>query len=201
MLEDWEPKTKLGKAVKAGEITDIDEILKAGKVILEPEIVDMLLPELKSVTIEIRPTQRVTDSGRRISYRAVVLVGDGNGHIGVGVGKSSEVRSAIEYATKNAKKNIIYVPRGCGSWECQCNMEHSIPFEVSGKESSSIVELKPAPRGIGLAANDTIKEVLSLVGIKDVWSRARGSTSNRYNIVLATIKALKKLNRRNDNNE
>ena len=201
MLEDWEPKTKLGKAVKAGEITDIDEILKAGKVILEPEIVDMLLPDLKSVTIEIRPTQRVTDSGRRISYRAVVLVGDGNGHIGVGVGKSSEVRSAIEYAVKNAKKNIIYVPRGCGSWECQCNLDHSIPFAVSGKESSSIVELKPAPRGIGLAANDTIKEVLSLVGIKDVWSRARGSTSNRYNIVLATIKALKKLNRRNDNNE
>ena len=195
MLEDWEPKTKLGMAVKNGEISSIDEILDKGKAILEPEIVDMLIPDLKVVNLELNRTQRVTDSGRRTTYRSVVLVGDGKGHVGVGSGKATEVRAAIEAATRNAKKNIMKIVRGCGSWECQCNLDHSIPFAVSGKESSSIVELKAAPRGLGLAANNTIKEVLKLAGIKDVWSRARGSTGNKYNVVLATLKALKKLNK------
>ncbi len=193
MLEDWEPKTKLGKMVKSNEITSIDEILDKKKVILESEIVDYLLPNLKSINLGVNVTQRVTDSGRRMSYRAVVLVGDEQGHVGVGVAKSSEYRKALDYALKNAKKNIIRVEMGCGSWECKCDLKHSIKFQVEGKESSSIVVLKPAPRGVGLAANDTVKAVLSLVGIKDVWAKVRGSTRNRYNVVLATIKALKKL--------
>jgi small subunit ribosomal protein S5 len=193
MFMEWEPKTKLGRMVKEGKFASLDEVLATGKPILEPEIVDYFIPNLKSVTIEINATQRMTDSGRRTSYRAIVLVGDEKGHVGYGVGKANEVAAAIAKATQEAKKNIIKVNLGCGSWECRCGQPHSIPFSVEGKESASQVVLKPAPRGLGLVANETIKQVLSLAGVKDVWSQARGSTGNKYNIVLATFKALRKL--------
>ncbi len=191
--EEWEPKTRLGKMVKSGEISDIDEILEKGYKVLEPEIVDYLIPDLNVETIDISTTQRTTDSGRRSSFRVIVMVGDGKGHVGVGVGKASEIGPAINYATRKAKQNIIKVPMGCGSWECRCGMPHSIPLAVNGKEASTEVVLKPAPRGVGLAANDTVKKVLKMAGVKDIWSQARGSTSNKYNMIIATIKALKKL--------
>ena len=191
---EWQPRTKLGKMVKEGQITNIDEILDSGRKILEPEIVDYLIPELKHEVISLTTTQRTTDSGRRSTFRAIVLVGDQKGHVGVGVGKSSEARDAIEYATKDAKKNLIKVSMGCGSWECQCGLVHSIKEKVEGKRSSTFIELKPAPRGLGLAANETVKKVLEFAGVKDVWSKARGSTGNKYNMILATIEALNKLN-------
>lgn len=194
--KEWIPKTKTGKLVKEGKITNIDQILDARKKILEPEIVDSLISNLKSEVISLTTTQRVTDSGRRPSFRVIVLVGDMNGHVGVGVGKSKEARGAIEYATRDAKKNLIKIQRGCGSWECQCKREHSMLERSEGKESSTYIELKPAPRGLGLAANDTVKKVLNFAGIKDVWSTARGSTGNRYNMIVATIKALKNLNKK-----
>ncbi|MGB9719174.1 MAG: 30S ribosomal protein S5 [Candidatus Anstonellales archaeon] len=194
-LENWEPKTKLGKTVKKGEVADIDAILESGEKILEPEIVDMLIPDIKAETILITPTQRTTDSGRKVSFRAIVAVGDGKGHVGVGVGKSQEVGPAVDYGTKQAKKNIIKVKMGCGSWECQCGHPHSLPRMVVGREGSTIVTLKPAPRGLGLAANDNIKIILKLAGIKDVWSSARGATDNVYNTITATIKALDSLNK------
>ena len=193
-IEEWKPKTKLGKEVKEGKITNIDEILESGRKILESEIVDALLPEIKHEVISLKTTQRVTDSGRRTSFRAIVLVGDYNGHVGLGVGKSKEARDAIEYALKDAKKHIIKVKRGCGSWECQCGTEHSIPRRVEGRESSTSIVLKPAPRGLGLAANETVKKVLIFAGVKDIWSQARGSTANVYNMMVATIKALNSLN-------
>lgn len=192
--KEWKPRTKLGKMVKEGKITNIDEILDSGKKIMEAEIVDYLIPELKHEVISLTTTQRTTDSGRRSTFRAIVLVGDMKGHVGVGVGKSSEARDAIEYATKDAKKNIIKVSMGCGSWECQCGIEHSVKEKVEGKRSSTYIELKPAPRGLGLAANDTVKKVLEFAGVKDVWSKARGSTGNKYNMILATIEALNRLN-------
>ncbi len=196
MLEDWEPKTKLGKMVKEGKFANIDEVLDSPYKILEPEIVDYFLPNLQSETFEIRMTQRVTDSGRRNSYRVVVLVGDGQGHVGYGVGKASELRTAIDYATKQAKMNLIRVPLGCGSWECRCEYNHSLPLAVEGREASTIVTLKPAPRGLGLAASDTVKRVLRLAGVKDVWSQSRGSTSNRFNAIIATFRALRSLTER-----
>ncbi|MEM4195214.1 MAG: 30S ribosomal protein S5 [Candidatus Anstonellales archaeon] len=194
-LENWEPKTKVGKAVKKGEITDVDAILESGVKILEPEIVDMLIPDLKAETILVSPTQRTTDSGRKVSFRAIVAVGDEKGHVGVGVGKSQEVGPAVDYATKQAKKNIIKVKMGCGSWECRCGRPHSLPRMVVGREGSTVVTLKPAPRGLGLAANDTVKTILKLAGIKDVWSKARGATDNVYNTIVATISALDSLNK------
>lgn len=193
--EKWEPKTEMGRKVKSGEITDIDDILRTGRPILEPEIIDMLIPDLKVETLRISTTQRVTDSGRRISFKSIVLVGDGKGHFGFGVGKAAEIGPAINYATRDAKKNIMYISRGCGSWECQCSDNHSIAFAVSGKQSSTSVSLKPAPRGLGLAVNDNIKLVAQLIGIRDLWGQARGSTDNVYNSLIATVRALKKLNK------
>ncbi len=192
-IEEWEPKTKIGQKVKSGEITSLEQIEEMGAKILEHEIASALFPNLESETLLIKTTQRVTDSGRKIKFRVIVLVGDRNGHIGIGVGKSEEVRPAITYAIKDAKKHMVSVLRGCGSWECRCDTSHSIPEETRGKMGSTIVILKPAPKGVGLVCNDTIKKVLTLAGIKDVWSQTQGNTSNIYNTAMATIKALRNL--------
>ena len=129
-----------------------------------------------------------------MTYRVVVLVGDLKGHVGIGTGKSEEVKPAIEAAVKTAKKQIISVKKGCGSWECECDRDHSIPFKTKGKVGSVSVELKPAPRGLGLVANAVIKRVLMFAGINDILSAARGSTTNLYNTASATIKALDNIN-------
>ena len=195
MNGEWSPKTKIGKKVKEKEITDIDEILTSGHPILEPEIVDILIHDLKSETINIGTTQRVTDSGRKMKFRAIVVIGDGKGHVGLGAGKSEEIKPAIGYANREAKKKLIKVPMGCGSWECRCNETHSIPQRTEGKEGSTKVILYPAPKGVNLAANRIIKKVLNMAGVSDVWSKTSGTTSNKYNTASATINALNNLNK------
>ncbi len=190
---EWVPKTELGRKVASGQITSIDEIILSGEKILESEIVDKLLPDLKDEILKLGTTQRVTDSGRKIRFRAVVVVGDGHGHVGIGAGKSDEVRPAIENAIRDAKMNIIYVPFGCGSWECGCGTRHSLPVKVSGKCGSVSVMLKPAPRGVGIVGNNVVKKVLSKVGLSDVWSHSKGHTSTRYNTAIAVYRALKEL--------
>lgn len=192
-MTEWIPKTNLGRSVKAGEYKTIDEVIASGKRILESEIIDFLVPNLRAEILEVRATQRVTDSGRKISYRVLAVVGDERGHVGYGVGKSQELAIAKEKAINNAKRNIISVKLGCGSWECRCSLDHSIPRKTSAKVSATYVELLPAPRGLGLVANDNIKIILSLAGVKDVWSSVRGSKSNILALVAATFKALKQL--------
>jgi small subunit ribosomal protein S5 len=191
--EMWDPKTELGKKVKAGEITTVEQIFMTGKPIIESEILDVLLPDLEFETLSVSSTQRVTDSGKRNQFRVVVVLGDKKGHVGVGVGKSVEMSPAIDYATRNAKKNIISIKQGCGSWECKCQVSHSLPQRTEGKEGSTKVTLKPAPRGLGLAANDTVKKVLGMAGVKDVWSSVQNG-GNVYNTATATIRALENLN-------
>ncbi len=193
-VEEWEPKTLIGRKVKAGEITSLEEIKRLGKPILEPEIIDALFPSLEAETLEVRTTQRVTDSGKRMKFRVVKVIGDRRGHVGLGVGKSEELKPAMDYAIRNAKKNMTTVRLGCGSWECQCSYNHSIPFKVVGKEGSTVVTLMPAPRGLGLAANDIVKKVLSLAGVSDVWSTTVGGGRNIWNTASATLKAIEKLN-------
>jgi small subunit ribosomal protein S5 len=191
--EAWQPKTRIGSMVKSGEITSFEQIVDMGKPMLEPEIIDVLLPDLEVNTLEVRSTQRVTDSGKRTKFRVAVVLGDRKGHVGIGVGKSEEMKPAIDYALKNAKKNVIAVKTGCGSWECRCGQFHSIPMKAVGKEGSTVITLRPAPKGLGLAANDVVKKVLTMAGIKDIWSQAMGG-SNTYNMASATIKALDSLN-------
>ena len=194
-LDAWEPKTQVGRMVKEGEITDIDYILDKGLPILEPEIVDALLPDITEEVIDVALVQRMHKSGRRARFRATVVVGNKNGYVGVGMGKAKEVGPAIRKAIAQAKLSIIRVKKGCGSWECGCGRPHSIPYAVRGRCSSVKIEILPAPRGVGLVAGDVAKTVLGLAGIKDVWTKTFGDTRTTYNFAMATFDALNRLNR------
>ncbi len=207
-MNEWIPRTELGKQVAAGTIT-MDEIFRTGRKIKEPGIVDKLLPGLQSEIIYIggspgkgggikrtptKRTARMHRSGRRYTVSAMVIVGDGNGYIGVGAANSKEHRDAIEKATTNAKLNVIPVKRGCGSWECNCNGNHSVPVKISGGEGSNRIVLIPAPKGIGLCINDEAKKVLKLAGIRDIWSQSFGQSRTRSNYTMAVFSAFKRMN-------
>jgi len=187
----WIPKTQVGKMVKEGRITSIDEIFRRNLPILEPEIIDVLLPNLKMEIIDVTLVQKMTDAGRVSKYRATVAVGNEDGYVGVGKSKARQFRDSISKATRNAKLNITPVRRGCGSWECTCGEPHSVPFVVSGKSGSVTVILKPAPKGTGLVAGDVAKKILRLAGIKDVWVNSFGETRTSYNFARATYMALR----------
>ncbi|MFA5246434.1 MAG: 30S ribosomal protein S5 [Candidatus Micrarchaeia archaeon] len=193
-LSGWTPKTALGRKVKSGEITSIDQILDKGQKILEPEIVTMLLPDLKEEVLALRSTQRMTASGRKQKMEAFVALGNKRGYIALGIGKAVEARDAIAEAIADAKKRVIKVRLGCGSWECGCGTGHSVPREVTGKNSSTRITIRPAPRGVGLVAGEVAKKVLTLAGVSDAWTFAKGRTRNVLNMVLATIDALDSLN-------
>jgi len=193
--EEWVPLTGLGKQVARGEIASIDEVLDSGKPIKEPQIVDAFLPDLEDEVLDITMVQRMTDSGRRVKFRTVVVVGNRNGYIGFGQAKDNQVGDAIKKAIADAKLNIVKVRRGCGSWECGCEAAHSIPFEVTGRAGSVRVTLKPAPQGIGLVTGDIAKKVLQLAGIKDAWTFTSGHTRTTINFAKATYDALKRTNK------
>lgn len=205
----WNPKTELGKQVLQQEVTDLTNILRGKRKIREPELVDYLVPDLKDEVILIggtpgkgggkrrivsRRTSRMHKSGRRFKTKAMVIVGNKNGLIGIEEGYASDTRDAIEKARDNAKLNMIEVRRGCGSWECGCGEPHSIPFKASGKSGSVEVELLPAPRGIGQAVSGEIQKLIGLAGIEDVWIRSHGNTQSRENHIKAVFNALKNLN-------
>ena len=190
----WTPKTDLGRRVAAGEVTSYDEIAEGGKRILETQIVDALLPDLKEEVIEVTSTQRMTAYGRKQKMRAVAILGNQRGYVGVGVGKANEARDAIGEAITDGKKNIIKVSLGCGSWECGCGTPHSIPRKAFGKSSSTSIEIRPAPKGVGIVAGKVSKKVLEMVGVKDCWTFSKGRTRNVLNMVLATVAALESLN-------
>jgi len=188
-LEEWVPKTELGKKVLNGEIKSLEEILLSNTPILEAQIVDYLT-SLEEKTIDIQKTSRVVRSGRKFSFRVTALVGNKNGIIGLGTAKDKEKWPAVRKAERNAKLGLILVRRGCGSWQCPCKNPHSVPFKVEGKNASVRVTLYPAPKGVGLVAGDNIKPVLAFAGIKDVWSKTRGATDTTLNFARATIDAL-----------
>ncbi len=189
---EWIPKTILGKKVKSGEIASINEAIESKLPVLEPEIIDYLLPDMEEKMVDFKKTTKVRRAGRQFSFRATVLVGDKNQFIGIGTGKHKEKWPAVRKATRKAKLNLIKVRKGCGSWECTCGTGHSIPFKVSGKGGAVRIELIPAPKGTGLVVGDNIKDVFDFVGIKDIWSRTRGSTATKLNFIRATINALSK---------
>ncbi|MHA1616362.1 MAG: 30S ribosomal protein S5 [Candidatus Njordarchaeales archaeon] len=186
----WKPTTKIGKMVKEGRIQSIDEIFAITKRIPEWQIVDWLVPDLRAEVLDVNIVRRTTDSGRRNSFRVLVVVGNMDGYIGVGMGKHPEQREAIIKALKRAKKNLAPILRGCGSWECRCGQPHSVPFKVEGKCGSVRIVLYPAPRGLGLVAGDIAKRVLSLAGVRDVWTKTFGNTRTHINFAKAVYDAL-----------
>jgi small subunit ribosomal protein S5 len=152
----------------------------------------MLLPDISDEVLDINMVQRMTDSGRRIKFRVCVIVGNRDGYLGIGLGKDALVRNSITKAIRDAELNLTYIERGCGSWECDCNEKHSLPFKVSGKSGAVEITLKPAPKGLGLAAGDIPKKVLEFAGVQDVWAKTNGSTRTTFNLALATYDALRK---------
>ncbi len=190
-LERWTPKTKLGKMVREGQVSSIFEIFEEGYRIREVEVVDALVPDLKDEVININLVQKQTDAGERSRFRAVVAVGNGDGLIGLGIGKASRVRNAIEKGIREAKLNLYPVRRGCGSWECGCGEPHTLPFKVQGKSGSVVVTLVPGAKGLGLVAGNTAKVILNLAGIKDCWSKSTGATRTVASTSFATFEALK----------
>lgn len=206
---DWSPKTELGRKVMAGSVTSIDEIFKNSWKIKEPQIVEHLLPGMRSEIIYFggspgkgggikrtptRRTARMHSSGRRYRIAALVAVG-APGYIGLGRATSTDHAIAIRKATDAAKLNVIPIKRACGSWECRCGTAHSIPVKVEGRSGSVRITLIPAPKGLGLSIGDEAKKVLQIAGVKDIWSKARGKTQSRLNYVMAVFDAFKRINR------
>ena len=138
--------------------------------------------ELNEKLITINRIAKTTSGGRRMSFSALMVVGDGNGHVGFGHAKAKEVPEAIRKATEIAKKSVIYVPRKDGT----------IHYKVIGVQDSSRVMLKPAAEGTGVIAGSAVRAVLDAVGIKDILTKSLGSR-NAMNTVRATFNGLKEL--------
>jgi len=189
--DGWEPKTRLGRLVADGDVDSMEEALATGLPLKEPKIVDQLLPGLDDEVLDINMVQRMTDSGRRVKFRCVVAVGNRDGFVGYAEGRDDQVGGAIQKAIEIAKLNIIDVSRGCGSWECGCGRPHTVALRTTGKAGSVEVELIPAPRGLGLAAGETVSHVLELAGIEDIWTRSSGKTRTTVNFAKATFNALR----------
>jgi small subunit ribosomal protein S5 len=208
-LDRWQPKTLLGKMVKARQLTTMDDVIATGKPILEPEIVDMLLPNMESDLLMIgqskgkfgggsrrvfRQTQKKTKEGNKPKFSTCAVIGNKDGYVGLGFGKAKETVPAREKAVRKAKLSLIKVVRGSGSWADARTAPNSIPFAVVGKCGSVTVELKPAPKGTGLKAQKEVAKVLKLAGIQDIWSKVRGQSRNMINVIKALEEALHKLN-------
>jgi|TARA_Y100000034_G_scaffold7487_1_gene8247 small subunit ribosomal protein S5 len=206
MLDEWKPKTELGRKVKSGEITTIEEVMNSGRKIMEAEIVDALIPELEFDFINVgqakgkfgggkrrifKQTQKKTKDGNRISFNALAVVGNRNGYVGVGVGRSKETVPAKDKAVRNAKLNLMQIARGNGSWESETPEPTSIPFAINGRSGSVRVTFMSAPPGTGLVVENELKKIFRLAGIKDVWSKSKGQARQKFNLVAATMKALK----------
>ena len=189
--EVWIPKTSIGKRVIAGEINSMEEILSKGIRIQEAGIVKKLLPDLKTEVIDVGIIQKMTANGQSTRFKALVAAGNENGWLGIGMGKSKQMRIAIEKANNAAYLSVSPVKLGCGSWECRCDQKHSVPFKVKGKGGSVTIEILPAPRGLGLVARRKIKNLLKMAGIKDAWTSAKGSTPTMNSTSKAVLNCLR----------
>ena len=189
--EVWIPKTSIGKRVIAGEINSMEEILSNGLRIQEAGIVKKLLPDLKTEVIDVGIIQKMTPNGQSTRFKALVAAGNENGWLGIGMGKSKQMRIAIEKANNAAYLNVSPVKLGCGSWECRCDQKHSVPFKVKGKGGSVTIEILPAPRGLGLVAGGKIRNLLKMAGLKDAWTTAKGSTSTMNSTSKAVLNCLR----------
>lgn len=137
--------------------------------------------------VSLNRVAKVVKGGRRFSFSALVVVGDGKGSVGYGLGKAQEVPEALRKATERARKNMINVPL----------IEGTLPYEVLGRYGAGRVMLKPASRGTGIIAGGAVRAVMEAVGVSDVLAKAIG-TNNKHNVLRATVEGLAGLRRAED---
>jgi len=139
--------------------------------------------EFDSKLLDLTRVERMTGGGRRLRFRAVIIIGDKKGKIGLGVAKGLDVAQAVEKATRLAKKSLVDIPM----------TEGTIPFEVEAKYGAARVLLRPQRKGRGLIAGGTVRIICSLAGIEDISSKMLSKSRNKLNNAKAMIEALKKL--------
>lgn len=174
--------------VKDGKIKSIEEIYLFSLPVKEYQIIDHFFPKLTDEVMKIMPVQKQTSAGQRTRFKAFVVIGDMNGHVGLGVKCAKEVATAIHGAIILAKLSIVPVRRGY--WGTVLGEPHTVPAKVTGKCGSVIIRLVPAPRGTSIVAAPTSKRLLQLAGIADCYTSSRGATRTLGNFVKATFAAI-----------
>ena len=192
--EEWVPLTNLGRLVKMGKVKKLEQIFYHSIPIKEYQIVDELMKlnnkTLKEECMKIKSVQKQTKAGQRTRFKAVVAVGDGDGHVGVGSKLAKEVQVAMKGAVIAAKLNIIPVRRGY--WGGKIGAPHTIATKVTGKCGSVRLRLIPAPVGTGIVGAPPTKKLLGFAGVEDIFSCTTGSTYTMENFVRAIYDALYK---------
>lgn len=182
--------TKLGRLVKDKKIATLEDVYLFSLPIKEYQIVEYFLGDsLKDEVMKISPVQKQTRAGQRTRFKAFVLVGDSNGHVGLGVKCSKEVATAIRGALILAKLSVVPVRRGY--WGAKFGAPHTVPCKVTGKCGSVSFRIIPAPRGTGLTAAVASKKVLTFAGISDAYTCSTGQTRTLGNFIKACFACLK----------
>jgi small subunit ribosomal protein S2e len=202
---EWIPLTKLGRAVKAGRIKQIEEVFLYSLPIKEHEMMSYLLPstDWHFEVLHLAPVRRRTAAGQVTTFKCYLIVGDrdifrgwysgsnrAKGVIGLGVGRGKSPGIASRNALIDARIDVVPIRRGY--WGNKLGMPHTVPMKVTGKSGSVSVRMVPAPRGTGIVAAPVIAKILQCAGIEDMYTRSKGKTRTRGNFIKAAFNALKK---------